>query len=131
MGPCQDSPQFPPVVRQAAANVQITEVLGDKGYDAEHNHALCREELGINKTNIAVRRGYKNSRKWPTTPYRRAMKRKVNREGFGQRWQAESGFSMNKRLLGTALRARRWTAQKAEICLRVLTHNVMLVAGAV
>lgn len=130
MGPCQDSPQFPPVMHQAAERASISEVLADKGYDAEHNHVLCREKLGIPKTNIAVRRNTNRSRTWPSTPYRRSMKRRKNRVGYGQRWQAETAFSTNKRVLGTALKARKWRAQKSEIYLRVLTHNLLLVAGA-
>ena len=106
------------------------QVLADKGYDAEHNHRLCREELGIPSTIIAVRRNSNGTRQWPKTPYRREMKRKVNRVGYGQRWQAESAFSMHKRRFGPSLRARGWTAQQAEIRLRVLAHNLLLLAGA-
>ena len=77
-------------------------------------------------------------RKWPQTRYRRQMVRRFrkkprgsrHRRVYGQRWQAESGFSRNKRLLGSALRARRWANQKKEILLRVLTHNLMLLAVA-
>ena len=60
------------------------------------------------------------------TPQRGQRRQRV----YGQRWQAESGFSRNKRLLGSALRARRWPDQKREILLRVLTHNLMLLAAA-
>lgn len=132
MGPCQDSPQFPPTIRQAAARQRITEVLGDKGYDAEHNHRLCREELAIPSTLIPVRRKSKLAidRTWPRTPYRREMKRRIRHSDFGQRWQAESAFSRDKRLLGAALRARTWLMQQWEILLRVLTHNILIVAAA-
>jgi len=58
------------------------------------------------------------------------MKRKAATVGFGQRWQVESGFSRHKRLLGSALRARTWKAQKDECLLRALTHNLMLLAAA-
>jgi hypothetical protein len=129
MGPCQDSPQFSPVMRQAAMRHSIREVLGDKGYDAEHNHRVCREELGIPSTVIPVRRGWGGSRVWPTTSYRRLMKRKNSRDNYGQRWQAESAFSCHKRVLGAALRARLWLMQRAEIALRLLTHNLMMVAS--
>jgi transposase len=131
VGPCQDSPQFAPAVRQAAQRQKLSLVLGDKGYDSEKNHALCREELKIPRTIIPVRRKSKLSptRSWPATPYRREMKRTANREGYGQRWQAESAFSGLKRLLGSALRARNWTAQCAEVRLRVLTHNCMILAN--
>lgn len=130
MGPCQDSPQFAPTMRDAARRQSISLVLGDKGYDSEANHRLCREELGADTTIIAVRKNTNGTRKWPKTTYRREMKRPLNREGYGQRWQIESGFSAQKRLLGTALRARTWVAQLAEMAIRVLTHNCMLCAAA-
>jgi hypothetical protein len=130
MGPCVDSPQFGPTLLQAAANQPIDQLLGDKGYDAEHNHALCREHLGIPSTIIAVRRNTNGTRQWPSTPYRREMKRSASRDGYGQRWQVESAFSRNKRLFGSALRARTWHMQQWECSLRVLTHNLMLLAAA-
>lgn len=51
------------------------------------------------------------------------------RRVYGQRWQAESGFSRHKRLLGSALRARAWANQKKEALLRVVVHNLMLLAA--
>jgi hypothetical protein len=128
-GPCVASPQFRPAITAAVANQPISELLGDKGYDAEHNHRLCREQLGIPSTIIAVRRNTNCTRKWPHTPYRRQMKRRDARAGYGQRWQVESAFSRHKRLFGSALRARTWRAQKSECALRALTHNVMLLAA--
>jgi transposase len=130
MGPTQDSPQFEPAVRQAASYQPISQVLADKGYDAEHNHALCREQLGIASTIIAVRRNTNGSRRWPATPYRREMKHRRLRDAYGQRWQAESAFSRHKRRFGPALRARTWLMQRWECLLRVLTHNLALVAAA-
>lgn len=129
-GPCQDSPQLPPALRQAVANQPVRQLLGDKGYDAEHNHRLCREELGISSSIIAVRRNTNGTRQWPATPYRREMKRRTDRGKYGQRWQVESAFSRHKRLLGPALRARTWLMQQWECLLRALTHNLMLMAGA-
>jgi hypothetical protein len=46
---------------------------------------------------------------------------------YGQRWQAETVNSMNKRLLGSALRARLSHSQCRETILRAITHNVMIV----
>ena len=129
MGPCQDSPQFTPVIREAAERQRIDQVLAYKGHDAEPNHVLCREELGIVRTVIAVRKNTNGTRQWPATKYRRAMKRREAREGHGQRWQAESAISAHERLLGSWLRARTWAAQRAEMALRVLTHNCMLLAN--
>lgn len=130
LGPTNDTPQFRPVIVEAAARQRIVAVLADKGYDAESSHVLCREQLAIESTIIPLRRPPWSSRVWPTTRYRRQMKCRENRDGYGQRWQAESGFSMHKRVLGASLRARDWTMQCAEILLRLLTHNLMLIADA-
>jgi hypothetical protein len=136
-GPSQDSPRFRPTVRAAAGCCPIDTLLADGAFDAEHNHALARRALGIRATVIPLNR--RNAgRKWPKTKYRRQMVRRFRRKPrgskhrrvYGQRWQVESGFSRNKRLLGSALRARRWPNQKREILMRVLTHNLMLLAAA-
>ncbi len=111
--------------------------MGDSGYDAEHNHAYGRERLRIRSTVFPLNR--RNAgRRQPKTKYRRQMKKRFRRRPrrsryrrvYGQRWQIESGFSRQKRLLGSALCARRWPSQKKEILLRVLTHNLMLLAGS-
>jgi hypothetical protein len=124
-GPSQDSPQLPATVRQAAKQTRWDRLLGDRAYDAEHNHQLCREELSIRSTVIPLnprRRG----RKWPQTRYRRQMKRRFFKRVYRQRWQVESLFSRHKRVLGATLRARKWSAQKQECLVRILTHNVMI-----
>ena len=72
-GPSQDSPQFPLVMHQATQQIIWTGLLADAGYDAEHNHRLCRETLGIPMTLITLnKRG--TGRQWPKTTYRRQMK---------------------------------------------------------
>jgi hypothetical protein len=124
-GPTQDSPDFAPAVRQAAGLLALDTALADAGYDAEHNHRLCREELGMRRSVIALNRR-NTGRRWPKTPYRRAMRRRFPRALYHQRWHAESGFSQHKRRLGSALTARSTEAQARELVLRVLTHNLML-----
>src|SRR3954471_20882446 len=136
-GPSNDSPQFRPVMAQASLVVTWDRVLADAAFDAEDHHRYAREDLGVRATVIPINpRG--QGRKWPKTTYRRQMvgrfrkkpKGSRHRRVFGQRWQVESGFSRNKRLLGSALRARLWPNQKREILMRVLTHNLMLLAAA-
>ena len=56
------------------------------------------------------------------------MKKRYPRRKAGQRWQVESAFSRHKRLLGPALRGRSEAARERECYLRVLTHNLMLLA---
>jgi transposase len=125
IGPSQDSPDFTPAMRQAATLLDLSTVLADAGYDAEHNHRLCRDELGIGRSIIALNRR-NTGRRWPKTPYRRALRQHFPRLLYHQRWHIESGFSQHKRRLGSALTTRGHQAQRRELILRVLTHNLMI-----
>jgi hypothetical protein len=127
VGPSQDSPDLTPAMRQAAGLAAIDTALGDAGCDAEHNHRLCREELAVRQTVIRLNRR-NTGRRWPKTPYRRAMRHRFPKPLYHQRWHVESGFSQHKRRLGSALTARTTASQNREIVLRVLTHNLMLLA---
>ncbi len=53
-------------------------------------------------------------------------RRRFPRADYNQRWHVESGFSRHKRRLGSALTARRTPAQRRELVLRVLVHNLMI-----
>ena len=127
LGPSQDSPDFTPALRPAAKLLAIDTVLGDAGYDAEHNHRLCREDLDVRQTVIRLNRR-NMGRRWPKTPYRRAMRHRFPKPLYHQRWHVESGFSQHKRRLGSALTARNTASQNRELVLRVLTHNLTLIA---
>ena len=129
IGPSQDSPDFTPALRQAAAILALGTVLADAGYDAEHNHRLCRDELGISQSIIALNRR-NTGRRWPKTPYRRALRQRFPKPLYHQRWHIEGGFSQHKRRLGSALTARGHQAQRRELILRVLTHNLMILKSS-
>lgn len=128
-GPAPDGPQFEAAITSAVENHEIRQLFGDKGYDSERNHELCRKQLGIPRTVIPARRVPHGTGRWPKTKFRRQMRRKHNLRGYGQRWQVESVFSRTKRLLGSSLRNRTRETQDFEIRLRVLTHNAMLLAA--
>ena len=53
---------------------------------------------------------------------------KLDQALCGQRWQSETVNSMIKRNLGSALRARTTVHRRHELLLRVLVHNIMLLA---
>ena len=133
-GPSHDSPQFKHTVRAAQAGCPLDTLLGDTAYDSEHNHIYGRERLRIRSTVFPLN-PRNTGRRWPKTRYRRQMHRRFrsrsghrSRRVYGQRWQIESGWSRNKRRLGSALRARIWANQKNEVRMRIVTHNLMLLA---
>jgi hypothetical protein len=137
LGPANDSPQFRPVMARAALRVRYGRVLADAAFDSEGNHRYAREGLGVRSTVIPLNRRNRG-RKWPRARYRRQMVRRFRkkpkgsryRRVYGQRWQAESAFSRHKRLLGSALRGRSDASRERECYLRVLTHDLMLLAAA-
>ncbi len=127
-GPSQDSPDFIPAMRQAAKLVTFDTALADAGYDAEHNHRLCRDELGVRQSVIALNPRNTGQRP-PRTPYRHALWRDFPAATYHQRWRVESTFSQHKRCLGSALTVRGNSAHQNELVLRVLTHNLALPAS--
>jgi hypothetical protein len=135
-GPSNDSPQFRPAMAQASLVIAWDRVLADAAFDAEGHHRYAREDLGVRATVIPLnRRG--RGRKWPETRYRRQMVKRFrkkpkgsrHRRVYGQRWQAESAFSRHKRRLGSSLGGRSDASRERECRLRVLTHNLMLLAA--
>lgn len=127
-GPSNDSPEFIPAVKQARQCTRFKRMLADAGYDGEHNHRVCREELGIAESVIALNK--RRSRKWPKSPYRRLMKERFPKKIYNQRWHVESAISQNKRILGSALRARLEHSRERECFLRILTHDLMIIRRA-
>jgi len=137
VGPTNESSFFADLVGEAGQHAVWDRLLADAAYDSEDNHAVARDTFDVRSTVIPLnRRGH--GRRWPRTKYRRQMVRRFrkkprgrrHRRVYGQRWQAECVFGRNKRLLGPALRGYSDEARERECLLRVLTHNLMLLAAA-
>jgi len=123
-GPTHDMCEGPTMLRQAGRRLQLGTVLLDAGYDAEKTHVLVREDLG-GESIIAAKTGRGTARA-PTGKYRRMMHDAFPKQAYGQRWQAESAISRDKRLFGSAVRATSWSGQKREAYLRILVHNLLI-----
>jgi hypothetical protein len=128
-GPTNESPLFAGLIDQSVGLAPWDCVLADKAYDAEHNHELARRQSFIRATAIPVNNRGHDGRRWPQSKYRRQMRRRFPKRKYGQRWQVESVFSRHKRLLDDALRSRSPAAWERECYLRVLTHNIMILAA--
>ncbi len=123
-GPGPDDPYFQATLDQIARRARVGTLLADAGFDSEGAHVFAREEHGT-RTIIPPTRG-RPTTKLPTARWRRVMATRFNRNKYGQRWQVETVNSMIKRLIDSALRARRYWSQCREIMLRALTHNIMI-----
>jgi hypothetical protein len=126
-GPSQEAPLLAAVLPGACRRVHIDRLLADAGYDSERNHEFARRELGIRSTIINLNR--RGGRHWAKTKFRRQMYRRFHRIKYRQRVQIESVFSRLKRRLSACLRGRSKSTQCAEVNLRVLTHDLLLLAG--
>jgi len=127
-GPSLDFPNLPKVMKAANKQLKFDQILADAGYDSEENHYFCREVLNIRSTVIAY--NARGARKPPTAKYRRQMAKDFDKKAYNNRWQVESVFSRNKRLLGSALRNRSEVSRERECLLRILTHNLMIIRRA-
>jgi transposase len=128
-GPRPDKDRFVPLLDSLMANVRIDSALADAGYDSEANHRYARESHGIRSFIPAT--GGRPTSKLPTGKYRRRMKQRLNKHygSYGQRAQAETGFSMFKRRLGSTVNGRSYWSQCRDVLLMAITYNIMLVLG--
>jgi Transposase DDE domain len=125
-GPAVDTDRFVPLLDEALRQVRLTAALADAGYDSEANHRYAREARGV-KSFIPAEIG-RPSPKAPAGRYRRRMRQRLTKDygRYGQRWQAETGFSVLKRRLGSALGGRSYASQCRDLMLFVLIYNLML-----
>jgi hypothetical protein len=125
-GPNYDAPWFIPAVLQGHQWLHLSTLLADSAFDDEEHHRLARQELGI-ETWIALNPRWSTYREVQTT-YRREMQVAFNDAMYHHRWHGESAWSQDKRVLGSYLRSRSDQTRESECLLRVLTHNLMLLA---
>jgi hypothetical protein len=125
-GPAVDTSRFVPLLEATLANARVEAALADAGYDSEPNHRHARERRGV-RSFIPAAVG-RPTAKLPTGRYRRRMKQRLTKDygGYGQRWQAETGFSMIKRRLATAVNGRSYWSQCRDLLLIAITYNIML-----
>ena len=111
------------------ANVPIDVALADAGDDSEPNHRHARERRGVRSV-IPAEIG-RPSPKPPTGRWRRRMKMRLDKNycHYGQRWQAETGFSMIKRRLASEVGARSYWGQCRELMLLAVVHNLLILVS--
>ena len=126
-GPSYDFDLFGSALGQAHKQVRFKRILADGGYDSETNHRLAREVYGME---VMIKLNLRGFERHPKGVHRRQTQEKFDRKVFNNRWQVESVFSRNKRLLGSALRNRTDASRERECLLRVLTHNLMIIRRA-
>lgn len=130
IGNGSDASDFDELLFRSWKRAPVKVVVADAGYDSEANHRIARQDMNV-RSIIAVGIGRPTS-KLPSGRWRRHMARRFARKAdqklYGQRNQSETAHSMLKRNGGSSLRSRKPERRKQEMMLRVLTHNIMLLA---
>jgi Transposase DDE domain len=125
-GPANDNRDFGPVVMKAHRIKPIRIGIGDKGYDAEKNHGLLRDELGAMSIILAEN---EDVPVWRTDGrYRKEMKRGYSKK-YHQRSKDEIVFSVIKRVMGDEVRSVGVDAQNNEMRAKIIAYNAARIAG--
>ena len=126
-GPANDNRDFTSVVRKAHAVKPIKVGIGDKGYDAEKNHELLRDEFHAQSI-IPARQQHVPV--WRTQGrYRKQMKRGYSKKKYHQRSKDETIFSVVKRTMGDEVRSVKTRAQNNEMRLKIISYNAARIAS--
>jgi Transposase DDE domain len=125
-GPRPDVDCFKPLLDATLETARPESMLADAGYDSEGNHQHARVTRKVRSFMPATHGRPTN--KPLTGRFRRLMKKRLNKDygHYGQRWQAESGFSMIKRCVADTVQGRSQWSQRRELWLIVLTYNILL-----
>jgi hypothetical protein len=125
-GPRPDVNCFKPLLDATLETARPNSMLADAGYDSEGNHEHARIKHKV-RSFIPAKIGRPTTKRL-SGRFRRLMKQRLNKHygQYGQRWQAESGFSMIKRCIADTVQGRSPWSQRRELWLIVITYNILL-----
>ncbi len=122
-----DNVDFKPLMKRVRRLGFIDTGLGDKGFDAEKNHKLMRDELGalfiapLRNKDVPVHR----TKGW----YRKKLKRYFPEKTYHQRSKKETVISVVKRCYGDTVFNQKFSNQKKEIFYKIIAYNVDKITG--
>lgn len=121
-----DSPILPALLNETATYFPVKEVSADKGYSSKKNLAVI---TGFGATPfVAFKRnttGDTGSRIWNKAFHFFLMNQDEFQARYHRRSNVESTFSAIKRKLGDTLRSKTPIAQRNELLLKALCHNLI------
>jgi len=127
-GTKNDSPFFPNLVTDTAEFFEIKEVSADKGYLSRTNYEVVSSVGGVAfipfKKNVSGRA--RGSLVWKRMFKYFSEHRTEFMKHYHLRSNAETVFSMIKRKFGGYLRSKKDQAQRNEILLKALCHNIVV-----
>jgi transposase len=123
-----DAPMFTPLVKTTAQNFKVTDVTADKGYISRENLELMERMGGTAlipfKNNATP--GEPGS-VWEKMFHFYSFQREAFLKRYHQRSNIESTFSMIKAKFRDHVRSKTDVAQKNEVLVKFLCHNIVVV----
>lgn len=130
-GKDSESPYFKKLINKTSKSFQVLEVYADKGYSSRENHEVVRRIGG--KAYIPFKSNAKGVARGSYEWTRAFEFWKNNPEEFNKTYHRrslnESVFSSIKRTKLNFVRSKNFTASKNEILLKVLCHNLVILAN--
>ncbi len=128
-----DSKKFVPLVKEVSKKTKIKKAYADTAYDSRKNFNVLDEKgiepaIKVRKNARTLARGSQLRREETVLTKRLGLEGWKELKDYGQRWIAEIVFSAFKRVLGEALRSRKFLSQKAEASFKVMLYNRFLSA---
>lgn len=128
-GKAGDSPEFGPLVERTAEVFSIEEVSAEKAYSSRENHNIV-DDLGgdayIPFTSNATGRA-SGSPAWKKIYHKFQLENDEFGDHYHKRSNVETTFHMLKTEFGDSVNAKNEQAQFAEILLKILCNNVVVV----
>jgi transposase len=122
-----DAPMLPGLVAETANNFEIAQVSADKGYSSHRNVGTI---TGFGATPYVAFKlnavGDGKSRIWNKAFHYFMLNRDEFLARYHRRSNVESTFSSMKRKFGDTLRSKTPVAQRNELLLKVLCHNLVV-----
>lgn len=126
-----DSPQFVPLVEDAARTFDMKEISADKAYSSKRNVEVA-DAAGArvfipfkkNATGAVGDTSNRKSKTWTRLYHFFHLHRDEFLSHYHRRSNVETTFSMIKRVIGDTLRSKHPVAQMNEALLMVVCHNI-------
>lgn len=127
-----DSPMFAPLVERTAANgFQVDEVSADKAYLSHDNLAAVERVGGRAFVPFKSNSGSTGSAAWERLWHLYSLNRAAFLAHYHRRSNVESTFSAVKRKFGGSVRSKLPAAQKNEVLLKCLCHNLSMLVHSI
>lgn len=130
-GSAADAPFLPELVASTARRFQVHEVFADKAYLSRNNLECIHTHMAVPFIPFKVDSKGDGNDLWARLYHFFHLNRTEFLAHYHQRSNVETVFSMMKKKFGSAVRAKTEPAQRNEVFLKVLCHNLCVLVQSI